>query len=180
MKHKAFAISLLVAALGTAATAAQAQGIDIMLTGYQEVPPVSSAAGGRFKATIDDVTGTITYELSYADLVGTVTMSHIHFGRRAINGGVMVWLCQTATNPDPTGLSPVCPPSGTVTGTLSAASVIGPAAQGIDPAEFADVVAAIRAGAGYVNVHTSKFPAGEIRGQTSGRGSPSRDSGHKH
>jgi hypothetical protein len=180
MNHVAFATSLLVAALGTVGTAARAQSIDIMLTGYQEVPPVSSAASGRFKAKIDDKTGTIDYELSYADLVGTVTMGHIHFGRRAVNGGIMVWLCQTATNPDPTGLSPTCPQSGTVTGTLAAANVIGPAAQGIDPAQFDEVLAAIRAGAGYVNVHSSKFPAGEIRGQAGARGAADREHRHQH
>lgn len=53
-----------------------------------------------------------------------------------------------------------------MTGSLTAANVIGPNAQGITPgADFAKVVEALRDGAGYVNVHTVRSPAGEIRGQ---------------
>ena len=55
--------------------------------------------------------------------------------------------------------------SGTVTGTFSAADVIGPAGQGVDPAEFAALLQAIADGASYANVHTTVFPTGEIRGQ---------------
>jgi CHRD domain len=42
--------------------------------------------------------------------------------------------------------------------------VIGPAGQGIAPGEFAELVAAIRAHATYVNVHTNVRTGGEIRG----------------
>ena len=62
-----------------------------------------------------------------------------------------------------------------MTGSLSAANVIGPNSQGIAPgADFAKVVQALREGAAYVNVHTTRSPAGEIRGQVR-RGS---DDGH--
>jgi hypothetical protein len=63
------------------------------------------------------------------------------------------------------GGKPACPASGTVTGTLVAADVVGPTGQGIAAGEFAELVSAIRAGATYVNVHTSTFPGGEIRAQ---------------
>jgi hypothetical protein len=43
--------------------------------------------------------------------------------------------------------------------------VIGPITQGIDPGELSELIAAIRAGKTYVNVHTNKHPGGEIRGQ---------------
>ncbi len=139
--------------------------IEARLKGYQEVPAVSSVASGRFKATLDAASGSIAYELSYSGLEGTVTMSHIHLGQHGVNGGVMVWLCQTATNVDPTALSPSCPQSGTVSGVIQAANVIGPSGQGVAAQEFAEMVAALRAGVAYVNVHSSKFPGGEIRGQ---------------
>jgi hypothetical protein len=139
--------------------------LEAKLRSYQEVPAVSSVAEGRFKATVDAASNTLMYELSFSSLEGDVRMAHIHLGQRGVNGGIMVWLCQTTTNPDPTGLSPTCPQSGTVTGLIQASAVIGPAGQGIAAAEFAEAVAAMRAGAAYVNVHTSKFPAGEIRGQ---------------
>ena len=52
-----------------------------------------------------------------------------------------------------------------VTGTITPADIIGPAAQGIAPGEFAEVVRAIRNGAVYANVHSTLRPGGEIRGQ---------------
>jgi hypothetical protein len=64
------------------------------------------------------------------------------------------------------GDKPPCPPqSGTIVGTIDPADVIGPANQGIAPGEFAELVTAMRAGVTYANVHSSKFPNGEIRGQ---------------
>lgn len=140
-------------------------GIQTRLKGYQEVPAVSTTATGRFKAKIDEKAGTIKYELSYGGLEGDVRQAHIHLAQRGFNGGIMVWLCQTSFNVDPTGMSPTCLQSGTVSGTIQSTSVIGPAGQGIAPGEFAEVVAAIRAGVAYANVHSSKFPGGELRGQ---------------
>ena len=53
--------------------------------------------------------------------------------------------------------------SGTVTGTVVAADIVGPAGQGIQPGDFASVVAAMRAGATYANIHTQARPTGELR-----------------
>ena len=79
-------------------------------------------------------------------------------------------MCQTATTPAPASvatLTPMCPQSGTVTGTITAASVLATAAnQQIAVGELDEVIAAIRAGVAYVNVHaTPANPGGEIRGQ---------------
>jgi len=147
------------------ANAALAETLHVQLTSYEEVPALSSAASGAFRAFIDDAAGTIRYELSYSGLEGDVRMSHIHLGQVGVSGGISIWLCQTASFVDPTGLAPTCAQSGTVTGLLTQANVIGPAGQGIAPTEFAEIVAAIRAGVAYVNVHSSVFPGGEIRGQ---------------
>jgi hypothetical protein len=79
-------------------------------------------------------------------------------------------LCETATNPSPSASTPTCPaPGGTVTGTITPVEVVGPAGQGIAAGEFEELVAAIRAGRAYANVHSSKFPGGEIRGQINDR-----------
>ncbi len=133
------------------------------LTGYQEATPagVSSAGTGSFSATIDDGARTITYELTYSGLSSPAGAAHIHFGNRFTSGGVSAFLCG--------GSKPSCPAGttseATVTGTIKASDVIGPASQGIAAGEFDEFVAAIRAGVTYANVHTSNFPNGEIRGQ---------------
>ena len=137
------------------------------LSGYEENLDVSTVATGRFEISIDDDAQTLSYELEYSDLEGTVTQAHVHFGKRAVNGGISLWLCETAANPRPVGSPdvPDCPQSGTVEFTLTDDHVVGPAAQGIATGEFEEIVAAIRAGRAYANVHSSKFPGGEVRGQ---------------
>jgi CHRD domain len=139
------------------------------MTGYLEGAPggpVSSVASGNFEAVIDDAADEIHYTLSYSGLEGDVRQAHIHFGQRSVNAGIMLWLCETSTNPSPTGpATPDCPQSGTVTGVLRPSDVVGPTGQGIAAGEFAEALAAIRAGRAYANVHSSKFPGGEIRAQ---------------
>jgi hypothetical protein len=55
-----------------------------------------------------------------------------------------------------------------VIGTIIASDVLAIAAQGLAAGDLAAVVRAIRAGFAYVNVHTTVFPSGEIRGQIRG------------
>lgn len=154
---------------------ADEQKLHTNLKGFREVPSVSSVASGEFKATIINDT-MIAYELTYSGLEATVTQSHIHFGQRFVAGGISLWLCQTATNADPTGLAPTCPQTAqgatAVKGNLTFRNLAGPTAQGIDgsaatrtPDEFAEIIKAIRAGLTYANVHSTKFPPGEVRGQ---------------
>lgn len=141
--------------------------IEARLTGYEETPSTISTTGrGSFKAVVtkDDE---IVYELNYSNLETDITQAHIHFGRPGLSGGIAAWLCGTPTNPGPTGnLPPQCVlgTEGSVSGTITAAQVIGPAGQGIAAGEFAELLDAIRAGATYANVHTTGRPGGEIRG----------------
>jgi hypothetical protein len=102
-------------------------------------------------------------------LESNATQSHIHFGDRHQNGGISAFLCSNLGN-GPAG-TPACPLGTTaageavVTGTITPAQVIGPTAQGILPTQFEELVRALRAGVAYANVHTTTFPAGEVRGQ---------------
>lgn len=136
-----------------------------LLIGYQEVPAISTAANGEFRARISKDESEISYELSYSDLEGAVTQSHIHFGQKGVNGGIVVFLCSNLGN-GPAGTQACPPPPATITGTLRASDMVGTAnAQGIAPGEFQELISAIRAGKAYVNVHSATFPGGEIRGQ---------------
>lgn len=132
------------------------------LKSFEEVPAVSSAASGFFKATIDVANETISYELSY-DGIASPAQAHIHLGQSSVNGGVSVFLCSNTGTP---AGAPACPASpAVVSGTLTAANILGPTGQGLAPGEFAELVTAIRKGVTYVNVHSAAFPGGEIRGQ---------------
>lgn len=172
-------LAAVIAVLGTAGIATAASNHEgggstfkATLTGYEEATPLSlsTSATGTFKATLNSAGDQLSYTLSYTGPFdtdaagGTVTQSHIHFGEPAMNGGISAFLCTNLGN-GPAG-TPACPtPNGTVSGTISAAQVIGPTGQGIQPGEFSELVRALRAGAAYANVHTTTRPAGEIRGQ---------------
>jgi hypothetical protein len=133
------------------------------LNGYQTAPQTFSTTGtGDFLGRLAH--GELEYELAYQDLEAPVIFAHIHFGRPGLSGGIMVWLCDNTGN-GPAG-TPACPPAsgGHVKGTLTAADVVGPESQGIEPGAFDEFIKALRRRAGYVNVHSDKFPSGEIRG----------------
>jgi hypothetical protein len=138
------------------------------LNGYEENPDISTVATGSFKVSINDGAQTLTYELSYSGLEGSVTQAHIHFSKHAVNGGVTVFLCGTAAAPGPAG-TPTCPADGTVSRTVTAADILAPGTQGIEAGNFAELAAALRAGATYANVHSTKWPGGEIRAQINDR-----------
>jgi CHRD domain len=129
-----------------------------------EVPALSSTGHGRFQATIDDTNQTISFELSYDDLEAAPVQAHIHVGQRHVNGGVSVFLCGPAPQ------QPCAPSPAKIIGVLTPANIVGPVEQGIDPATdaasgFVELVRLLRSGHTYANVHSTKFPGGEIRGQ---------------
>jgi len=135
------------------------------LTGYEETPQsLSTPASGEFTLDINRRSETLDYELSYRGFETPVLQAHVHFGAAATTGGISVFLCTNLGNGSAD--TPACPsPGGTVSGTLDAEDVVGPAAQGIAPGEFAELLDAIRAGYTYANIHSQARPAGEIRAQ---------------
>ena len=131
------------------------------LSGFEEVPSVSTNAEGQFFAEI--LEDRLEYRLSYAGLESDATQAHIHFGRRGTNGGVSAFLCSNLNGPEGTQTCPIT--EGVITGTITAQEVVGPEDQGIAPGEFEELIRAILNEAAYANVHTVDHPAGEIRGQ---------------
>jgi len=176
MNPQVLRVGLAVAAAGAVAatTVVAAQGdpghdhgskvVRTSLTGYNEDPSaLSTPARGSFTATIDQRDQEIRYVLQYEGLPTTAAQAHIHFGNPSQSGGISTFLCTNLGN-GPAGTQ-ACPTSGTVTGTITPADVIGPVGQGIGPGEFRELVDAIEAHTAYVNVHSTQYPGGEIRGQ---------------
>lgn len=153
---------LLVIALGTSALANdQSSSFGARLRGYEEVPAINSAGAGQFAATVNSSGTVLTYNLSYSGLSSTAQVAHIHFAQRGVAGGVVAFLCGG-------GGKPACPSSGgTVSGTIVASDIQALSAQGIVAGDLASVLRAMRAGVTYVNVHSTNFSGGEIRGQIS-------------
>ena len=167
-------LALLVPAfsVATAASDDDVTNFKARLRGLNEVPPVATEATGSFTGTLSADGSTLNYTVTYTNLNAQILFSHIHFGFPKEAAGIMVFLCGPAAGAmggPPAGFPnpPACPDatSGTVSGSVTAANVIGPNSQGITPgADFAKVVQAMREGAAYVNVHTMRSPSGEIRG----------------
>ena len=167
MKRIGIALLALTGLLPLSALQADDNRLRARLAGTQEVPAVSTDASGGFQARL--VGEALHYELRYADLEGAISQAHIHFGQRSVNGGVAAFLCSNLGN-GPTGTQ-ACPASpATITGIITSTDVVGPAAQGLAPGEFDELVRALRNGTAYVNVHTNTFPGGEIRAQLNDHG----------
>lgn len=157
---------LVVASVGSLqASAGGGEVFTASLDGYQEAPLTLSVDGtGTFRAELAANGGSISYRLRYSGLTGPALFAHIHLGRPAIAGGVIAFLCDS-TPMAPQGV-PECPGAGgRVTGTIEPDDVVGPSGQGIEPGEFDELVAALRANATYANVHTDLHQPGEIRGR---------------
>ena len=135
------------------------------LTGAQEVPPSGSAGIGSALVTLDTVTNLLTVNVSFSGLGSPTIASHIHC---CAPPGVNAMVATTV---------PTFPgfPLGVTTGTylntfdLTLASSFNPAfitAHGgtVFGAQSA-LIAGLTSGQTYLNIHTSQFPGGEIRGQ---------------
>lgn len=126
------------------------------LDGYQVVPAISTTAEGALRGTLQN--DGFTYRLSYTNLEGAVLAGHVRFGQSDVNGGVLAFVCGG-------GGKPACPQSGEISGEITAGNLFALSDQGIEAANIAEVVRAIRSGNVYVTILTTRFPQGEIRGQ---------------
>lgn len=133
---------------GLAAGNATTTGLTAQLSAAQEVPKpkgVRAGAKGTFAATLvrSGVGGRLSWRLTFRELTGKATASHIHVGARGRAGAVRVALC-------------------------------GPCRSGARGSARVDArtVRALLAGGTYVNVHTARNAAGEIRGQVAKTATP--------
>ena len=157
--------AVMLALVGSAMVSADSNRRDMKarLSGFQEVPAISTQGSGSLRLKVNDAGTSIAFELSYANLEGgAVSAAHIHFAQPGVNGAPIAWLCGG-------GGKPACPAApAKITGTIVAADIIDASAQGIAAGQLGEALRAMRAGVTYVNVHTPLFPAGEIRGLIGG------------
>ena len=135
------------------------------LKGHEEVPPRDTDAQGNSKFQLSKDESSLDYKLIVAN-IDNVVASHIHLGPAGSNGPIVAFLYGTV----PAGGGRV---NGVLAeGTITSANLIGPLAG----QPLSALIAAIRAGNTYVNVHTNDgiaptntgpgdFPGGEVRGQ---------------
>lgn len=133
------AVAVPLAGAVTAQAAMKTITFTVPLTGAAQVPPVKTAGHASAHLTYDEKTRHITWSVSYAGLSSPVTMAHFHMAPPGKNGKVVLWL--------------------TKKGAMIKSPFTGSAT--LTPAE----AKAFMAGDLYINIHTKKHPAGELRGQ---------------
>ena len=150
--------ALLAGLLPARALSADTEVFSATLLGDNEVPPNNT--DGKAEFHMEQMGSSITFSLTFSGLSTNLSVAHLHFAPTKVAGGVMIFLCGG-------GGQPVCPvaTSGTITGTITEANVTGPVGQGIDAGNLTAALEAVGDGLAYANMHTMKFPGGEIRGQ---------------
>jgi len=112
---------------------------NIFIDGLQETPPNASPGSGLGQATLDDVSGAMSVSGNFSGLISPASDAHIHCCAAAgTPAGVLFGLTFTPAT----------------SGTFSGNAVLSPAN-----------IANVLNGLSYINIHSSAFPGGEIRGQ---------------
>lgn len=121
------------------AAAAKPTSFVVHLSGAQQVPPVKTAGTGTAHLTYDAATRVMRWTITYSGLSSAATMAHFHFGAEGKNGPVEIWLTKRGK-----------PVSSPITGQATLSKV---------------EVKHLMSDDWYINLHTKKHPAGELRGQ---------------
>jgi hypothetical protein len=143
----AVAALVMAVAVGTAAAGrlpgSSTGGVTLTATllGENEVPPADPDGSGTAVVTLNSGQGVVCFAISVSNIALPATGAHIHEGEAGVNGAIVVPL----TPPDESGTS-----SGCVDADRGLIKDIRK-----DPAGY------------YVNIHTTEFPGGAIRGQLS-------------
>src|SRR4030066_2370708 len=152
VKVKLFVLLFLVL-LVSIGIAAGERSFKAKLSGGKVVPPVKTTAKGEAIFQLSKEGNELTYKLTVSD-IDNVTVAHIHDGKYGKNGPPIVSLY---TGPKKEGKF-----SGTLSeGKITARDLMGQ----LKGKLFSHFIQMIEDGHAYVNVHTDKYPGGEIRGQ---------------
>ena len=138
------------------------------MNGYEENIRTSPPwRRGSFEAELSDDGTKLAYELSYSGLEGTVSRLTSTSGRPRSTAASRSGSARPAANrPDPLADTPTARSPARSPVRSTSTDVIGPdRRRESQPGEFAEILAAMRAGHAYANVHSSKFGGGEIRAQ---------------
>lgn len=119
----------------------------IPLNNEQETTGATGGASGFFSYTIDG--NQLCYTLEVSNLTTAPFGAHLHPAERHVNGPAAVGL--------------LTPPAATSSVSDCITAVEGATGLALSTAELASIAA--DPGAWYVNVHTTTWPGGEIRGQ---------------
>jgi CHRD domain len=141
------AVGLFVAGLGLAASGSTPTKLSARLVARSETPRPKGASRASGLFTARLSGSSLSWRLTFSRLTGKALAAHVHLGRPGVAGPVVVPLC-------------------------------GPCASGVHGTKkvTAKVRSALLSGGAYVNVHTAKNPAGEVRGQVTGGGRPAATS----
>ena len=140
------------------------QKFEAKLSGAQEVSAVDTPAMGKLKAEFDKAFTEVKIDLEISNLVGTIAGAHLHCARPGANGSVAFGLM----NPGPLSFD-----GKRISGTLTNADFVGADCVPFVGRPVSNIVAlafAMRDGLVYMNVHSSVYPGGEIRGQLQKKG----------
>lgn len=131
-------VSLALGGCGMMRPSQKMQIFEATLSSAQEVPAAASAGSGQAEVQFNENTNMLTWKVTYSGLTGSASAAHIHGPAAAgQNAGVVI----------------------PFTGDMNAQPMMGEKA--ITSAQYADLAAGLY----YVNIHTARFPGGEIRGQ---------------
>ncbi len=138
-RRAVFALAGLACIAWAGSATAAPKSFKVTLNGAQQVPVVKPSGTGTATLTFNPSTREVTWRITYSHMSSPVTMAHFHDGAKGKNGGVQIWLTTKG--------KPVKSP---ITGK---ATLTEPQAKELEAGDW------------YINVHTKKHPAGEIRGQ---------------
>lgn len=122
------------------------------LSGAEEVPARSTGANGAAQFIIEG--DSITYAIEIDD-IASITAAHIHSGAPGVNGPVRLFLYPSRQG-DPAPQVTTTDKRILVSATIPSSNVSG--------VTFQELLSQMRSGGAYVNVHTTTFPGGEMRG----------------